>query len=100
VFVNLLLNASPAISSGGRIRLSTRVESSRAVVTVSDDGPGIAPEIIDRIFDPFFTTKPVGEGTGLGLGIAYQIVRSHGGAIRVESTPGHGASFRVELPVG
>ena len=100
VFVNLLLNASQAISPGGHIRITTRVEGGRAVVIVADDGPGIPPEIIDRIFDPFFTTKPVGEGTGLGLGIAYQIVRSHGGALRVESTPGHGASFRVELPVG
>jgi two-component system, NtrC family, sensor kinase len=100
VFVNLLLNASQAISPGGHIRITTRVEGGRAVVVVADDGPGIAPEIIDRIFDPFFTTKPVGEGTGLGLGIAYQIVRSHGGAIRVDSTPGHGATFRVELPTG
>ncbi|HVH20038.1 MAG TPA: ATP-binding protein [Myxococcota bacterium] len=98
VFVNLLLNASQAISPGGHIRLSTRSENGRAVVVVADDGPGIAPEIIDRIFDPFFTTKPVGEGTGLGLGIAYQIVRSHGGAIKVESPPGQGATFRVELP--
>jgi signal transduction histidine kinase len=99
VFVNLLLNASQAISPGGRIRLATRLEASRAVVVIEDDGPGIAPEIIDRIFDPFFTTKPVGEGTGLGLGIAYQIVRSHGGTIRVDSAPGCGAKFRVELPV-
>jgi signal transduction histidine kinase len=100
VFVNLLLNASQAIAPGGRIRVATRQESSRAVVVVEDDGAGIAPEIIGRIFDPFFTTKPVGEGTGLGLGIAYQIVRSHGGAIRVDSAPGRGARFRVELPIG
>ena len=99
VFVNLLLNASQAISPAGHIRLETRVEVNRALVVVADDGPGIPPEIIGRIFDPFFTTKPVGEGTGLGLGIAYQIVRSHGGAIRVESTPGRGARFRVELPL-
>jgi signal transduction histidine kinase len=99
VFVNLLLNASQAIAPSGRIRLETRIEQNRALVVVDDDGPGIPPEIIDRIFDPFFTTKPVGEGTGLGLGIAYQIVRSHGGAIRVESTPGRGARFRVELPL-
>jgi signal transduction histidine kinase len=99
VFVNLLLNASQAISPGGHIWLETRVESNRAVVVVADNGPGIPPEIIDRIFDPFFTTKPVGEGTGLGLGIAYQIVRSHGGAIHVDSTPGRGARFRVELPL-
>jgi signal transduction histidine kinase len=100
VFVNLLLNASQAISPGGQIRLATRLEANRAVVIVEDDGNGIAPEIIDRIFDPFFTTKPVGEGTGLGLGIAYQIMRAHGGSIRVESSPGRGAKFRVELPVG
>ena len=98
VFVNLLLNASQAISPGGHIRLSTRSENGRAVVIVADDGPGIAPEIIDRIFDPFFTTKAVGEGTGLGLAIAHQIITSHGGAIKVESPPGQGATFRVELP--
>ena len=76
--MNLLLNASQAISPGGHIRLERGSKSNRAVVVVADDGPGIPPEIIDRIFDPFFTTKPVGEGTDLGLGIAYQIVRSHG----------------------
>ena len=97
--LNLLLNASQAVKPGGHVWLETRVDSNRAVVVVADDGPGIPPEIIDRIFDPFFTTKPVGEGTGLGLGIAYQIVRSHGGAIHVDSTPGRGARFRVELPL-
>jgi signal transduction histidine kinase len=100
VFVNLLLNASQAVAPGGHIWVATGVEGSRAVVMIEDDGPGIPPEIIDRIFDPFFTTKPVGEGTGLGLGIAYQIVRSHGGAIRVDSAPGRGARFTVELPIG
>jgi signal transduction histidine kinase len=68
-------------------------------VLVEDDGCGIAPEIQGRVFDPFFTTKPVGVGTGLGLGIAYQIVKSHGGEIRLDSEPGRGTRVRVRLPV-
>ena len=67
-------------------------------LTVRDNGPGIAPEIIDNIFDPFFTTKAVGEGTGMGLAVVYGIVKSHGGAIAVSSRPGEGAAFTVLLP--
>ncbi len=98
VFLNLLLNASHAIKAHGTIRIETRDEGDWATVEVADDGCGIAPEIRERIFDPFFTTKNVGEGTGLGLGIAYNIVRSHGGEIDVTSEPGAGARFRVRLP--
>src|SRR5262249_61909262 len=68
-------------------------------VQVEDDGVGIAPEHLGRIFDPFFTTKKVGVGTGLGLSTSYSIVRRHGGRIRVESRPGVGTLFRVQLPL-
>jgi signal transduction histidine kinase len=98
VFLNLLLNASHAIEGRGTIGIETRHEGEWATVEVIDDGCGIAPEIRERIFDPFFTTKDVGEGTGLGLGIAYNIVRSHGGEIDVISEPGADTRFRVRLP--
>jgi signal transduction histidine kinase len=69
------------------------------LVAVIDDGHGIPDEIKARIFDPFFTTKPVGEGSGLGLGISDRIVRRHDGHMEVDSTPGH-TEFRVMLPAG
>jgi signal transduction histidine kinase len=67
-------------------------------ITVSDDGPGIAADVIPRIFDPFFTTKDVGEGSGLGLSIVHGIVDRHGGRIEVESQLGQGTTFRITLP--
>ncbi len=69
------------------------------LLTVSDTGHGIAPEIVGRIFDPYFTTKKVGEGTGMGLSVALGIVSNHGGAIRVESGRGQGSTFQVFLPL-
>jgi signal transduction histidine kinase len=98
VFLNLVVNAAQAVEDGGHVLVATRNDGAHVVVSVADDGCGIPAELLDRIFDPFFTTKPIGEGTGLGLGIAHQIVASHGGDIEVESTPGEGTVFRVRLP--
>jgi signal transduction histidine kinase len=98
-WMNLLANAAQAVARGGEVRVRTRLDGETVVVSVSDTGPGIAAEHIDKIFDPFFTTKPVGEGTGLGLSITYGIVERHGGTISVESNPGAGATFTVVLPV-
>ncbi|HLC41660.1 MAG TPA: ATP-binding protein [Methylomirabilota bacterium] len=99
VFLNLLANAAQAITGPGAITIETRVENGFAVAQVRDTGPGIAAEIIGRIFDPFFTTKPVGEGSGLGLSISYEIVKKHGGEIRAESRPGEGAEFTLRIPL-
>jgi signal transduction histidine kinase len=99
VLLNILANAAQAIEGPGSITIETRREDGRAVVAVRDSGPGIAPEAIGRVFDPFFTTKPVGEGSGLGLSISYEIVKKHGGAIGVDSRPGEGATFTVTLPI-
>ncbi len=98
VFLNLVVNAVQAMGARGTLRVRTSAEADRVRVDVEDDGCGISPELMERIFDPFFTTKDVGEGTGLGLFISYRVVRSHGGRIDVESTPGRGTRVSVLLP--
>ena len=100
VFTNLLLNARDAIPMGGSIRISTipSLDDDSLTVEVSDSGTGIAPENVAKIYDPFYTTKGVGRGTGLGLAVSYGIVQEHSGHISVESTPGHGTTFRITLP--
>ncbi len=73
---------------------------SRVAITIRDNGPGIAEEILSRIYDPFFTTKPVGEGKGLGLSISYKIiVEKHHGILNCTSQPGVGTEFAIELPI-
>jgi two-component system NtrC family sensor kinase len=104
VLLNLIVNGAQAITPGQAERNEVRVTARQSApgqvtVDVSDTGCGIPPENLERIFDPFFTTKPVGEGTGLGLAVCLNIVRSLGGSITVDSTPGRGTTFHVTLPV-
>lgn len=104
VFVNLLLNAADAVDPDEpgrfvRIRIRTASTDSHVIVEVQDDGTGIDPDALQCVFDPFYTTKPAGQGTGLGLSISYEIVRRHGGELRVQSAPGQGACFTLMLPL-
>ena len=97
--LNLLLNAAQAMDRPGQIRIATRVEHETIGIEISDTGRGIAPEVLDRIFDPFFTTREVGQGTGLGLTVARDIVAAHGGMLSVESRQGQGTVFTLKLPI-
>jgi PAS domain S-box-containing protein len=100
VFMNLLVNAAHAIEGHGTISIRTGVEDqARVWVEVADTGKGIAAEHLQKIFDPFFTTKPVGQGTGLGLSLAYGIVEKHNGKLTVKSEVGKGTVFRIILPI-
>lgn len=101
VVMNLVNNALDAIEDrGGHVEISTHTRGPHAVITVSDNGPGIPEANLARIFDPFFTTKPVGKGTGLGLSICYGIITKMGGKIEVNSSVGVGTSFVILLPIG
>ncbi len=100
VWTNLIDNAIDAMGGQGQVSIRTSREGAYARVEIADTGPGIPPEIRSRIFEPFFTTKGVGEGSGLGLDIAYRIVVGrHHGEISVSSTPGD-TRFQVRLPIG
>ncbi|WP_208346307.1 hybrid sensor histidine kinase/response regulator, partial [Aetokthonos hydrillicola] len=115
VLMNLVVNARDAMPDGGLLTISAEnfwVDESYArmhvdaevgpyiLLTITDTGTGIAPEIIDRIFDPFFTTKDLGKGTGLGLSTAIGIIKNHNGFVNVYSELGKGSSFKVYLPSG
>ena len=100
VLINLVMNAKHAVGEKGQISIHTNYDpgADHVCISVKDDGYGIEPKNLKRIFDPFFTTKPTGEGTGLGLAVSYGIIKSYGGDIEVDSTPGRGTEFRVLLP--
>jgi PAS domain S-box-containing protein len=98
---NLLTNAEQAIAAArdrGRVRLAAGYSGGKLRVTITDDGPGIAPEILTKIFDPFFTTKRPGGGSGLGLAICLAVAKEHGGTIEVDAPPGAGAQFSFIIP--
>jgi signal transduction histidine kinase len=99
VWTNLIDNAAQAMDGTGTLTIRTARDGDCILVEIGDTGPGIPPEIQQRIYEPFFTTKPVGEGTGLGLDIAWRIVvNKHHGDLRVESVPGD-TRFQVRLPI-
>jgi two-component system NtrC family sensor kinase len=101
VFTNLLLNAADAMQGHGQITVATRPEPFQdgIIVTFTDTGCGIAPDIQNKIFEPFFTTKAPGKGTGLGLSIVYSVIQRHSGTIEIDSTPGGGTTFTIRLPL-
>ena len=103
VFVNLINNANQAIAGdapSGRIWIAAKPQRDGVAVSITDSGPGMTEEIAAHVFEPFFTTKGEGEGTGLGLSICQGIVKEHGGRITLDTKPGVGATFTVELPGG
>jgi len=108
VVLNLINNAFYAVDEKKKqnqnghdptISVSTKRNNGKVEIKVSDNGNGIPQKVLDKIFQPFFTTKPTGQGTGLGLSLSYDIVKAHGGEIKVETKEGDGTSFIIYLPV-
>jgi signal transduction histidine kinase len=81
------------------VSVTTNKSGNSVLITVSDNANGIPENIRDKIFQPFFTTKPTGSGTGLGLSLSYDIVKAHGGDIKIESKEGEGSQFIIHIPV-
>jgi two-component system NtrC family sensor kinase len=107
VVLNLLNNAFYAVDEKRRsgiekyeptVSVSTRKDDHKVQVSIRDNGNGIPPKVLDKLFQPFFTTKPTGQGTGLGLSLAYDIVKAHGGEIKVETEEGEGSAFIILIP--
>ncbi len=100
VIINLVQNALDAMQHCAKPHLYIvgKLEGNEAVLSIHDEGSGIAPGNLVRVFDPFFTTKPIGQGTGLGLSISYGIIAEHGGKLLVRNHPNGGAEFTLRLP--
>jgi signal transduction histidine kinase len=99
VLVNLVVNAVQAMPNGGKLSIGTRPGHGYVSLLVDDTGTGMTEEVRKKLFIPFFTTKDVSQGTGLGLAVVHGIVTAHGGSIHVESEPGRGARFEIQLPL-
>jgi signal transduction histidine kinase len=108
VILNLITNAFYVVDEKKRqhpveyepiVTVSTKKMSDLVFVSVKDNGPGIPPHVMEKIFQPFFTTKPTGQGTGLGLSLSYDIVKAHGGELKVETKEGEGTTFIIQLPI-
>lgn len=100
LFVNLFLNAMDAMDEGGTVFISIIMNEGNTLVTIRDQGKGIAPEKIPMVMEPFFTTKDTGQGTGLGLSICHSIMEAHGGVIDFRSEPGKGTTVMLSFPAG
>jgi two-component system, NtrC family, sensor kinase len=110
VILNLITNAFYVVNERLRqaqpdshyepiVEVSTKKDGNKVLITVKDNGNGIPKKILDKIFQPFFTTKPTGQGTGLGLSLSYDIVKAHGGELKVETKEGEGSEFVIQLPI-
>jgi PAS domain S-box-containing protein len=101
ILMNIILNAAQAMEGNGRLHISTALNTNgdHIQIEIADSGPGIPEAIQARIFEPFFTTKEEGQGTGLGLSLVYGMVENHGGHINVQSKPGKGTTFLIDLPL-
>src|SRR6185369_17362377 len=108
VIINIINNAFYAVDEKKKqlgdgyepmVSVSTKQNNGKMEIKISDNGNGISKKIVDKIFQPFFTTKPTGQGTGLGLSLSYDIIKAHGGEIKVQSKEAEGTEFIVQLPL-
>ncbi len=107
VLLNLFTNAFYSVTEKNQhqnegykptVSVSTKRENDKIFIKVKDNGNGIPQKVVDKIFQPFFTTKPTGQGTGLGLSMSYDIIKAHGGELKVETEEGEGSEFIIQIP--